>query len=182
MNNFRLASAYMLKSKLWILYKNISVLSKVVYNFNPWQENSPNLGVSHHHEMIRTVPTYIPVGNSPYPWCEPSPWGDQNRDYLHPSRELTQPWCEPLPWDDWNRCYLHPSGELIQPWCEPLSWDDYTCSLIIPFKVMINCALSAFARYHFYTFVQCSESVNHGNMLHPDQELNPGPPLMRLVR
>ena len=54
--------------------------------------------------------------------CEPSSWGDWNRDYLQPSRELTQPWCEPSPWGDCNRGYLHPSKEHTQPWCEPSPW------------------------------------------------------------
>ena len=62
--------------------------------------NSPNLGVSHHLEVIETGVTYISTGNSPNLGRSHHPEVNGNRGYLPPSRELTQPWCEPSPSGD----------------------------------------------------------------------------------
>ena len=51
--------------------RSIIVAFKTVYNFNIWQENSPNLGMSHHLEVMRHVHLYSHTGELTQPWCEP---------------------------------------------------------------------------------------------------------------
>ena len=75
----------MTKLVLFFTSRIIFSISNVVYTFfNFPVGNSPNLGVSYHLEVIRTGTIYIPAGNSPNLGVT-SPWGVQNRGYIHPS-------------------------------------------------------------------------------------------------
>ena len=50
-----------------------------------------------------------------------------------------------------NITTLTPDRRTPQPLCQLSPSGDETCSLTIPFRVVLACALSAFVSYHFFT-------------------------------
>ena len=77
-------------------------LSKAVYNLNPWQENSPNLGVNHHFEMMTRTGLHSHAWvcwSIPFPlWPTTNftPWYDEALIYVN-CPMLPPPGIEPWP-------------------------------------------------------------------------------------
>ena len=155
-NCFRLNeifTIFALKVKKWRRYSKVKVkVGKFNHRFNRHRTwftvfnfpagNSPNLGVNHHLEVIRTRDTYIPAGSSPNLGVSHHLEVIRTWDTYIPQRELTQPWCEPSPWSVWNGGYLHThrasvlepvlpifAGTIFTPWSGEavIYWDTARC-------------------------------------------------------